>query len=177
MVFDGNGQVWVLARISAPVCRDRLKFRNKEDWGTMNHYRFEDLSVGTEESFEVDITEEMMEQFYRITGDENPLHRDPAFANQMGYENRVVYGMLTSSFFSSLAGVYLPGERSLIHRVETEFPKPVFIGDHLTITGKIQEMNETFQTIVLKVVITNQKKEKVCRGKMRIGFLKTVQPE
>lgn len=138
----------------------------------MNNYSFEDLSVGLEESFEVDITEEMMEQFYRITGDQNPLHRERAFANQMGYADRVVYGMLTSSFFSTLAGVYLPGERSLIHRVETEFPKPVFIGDRLKVTGKVQEMNGTFQTITLKVVITNQKKEKVCRGKMRIGFLK-----
>ncbi|MDO4323067.1 MAG: MaoC family dehydratase [Lachnospiraceae bacterium] len=138
----------------------------------MNHYSFEELTVGQEESFEADITEEMMEQFYRITGDENPLHRDSAFAGQMGYADRVVYGMLTSSFFSTLAGVYLPGERSLIHRVETEFPRPVFIGDHLTVTGKVQERNETFQTVTLKVVITNQNKEKVCRGKMRIGFLK-----
>ena len=138
----------------------------------MNHYLFEDLAVGMEEQFEADITEYIMEAFYQITGDENPLHRDEAFARQKGYGRRVAYGLLTASFLSTLAGVYLPGERSLIHKVETEFCSPVYLGDHLTIHGKIQEMDERFQTITLKITIRNQDGKKVCRGKMQIGFLK-----
>ena len=138
----------------------------------MKHYTFEEMTVGMEEQFEADITEEMMEAFYRITGDENPLHRNAEFAIQKGYEKRVAYGLLTSSFFSTLAGVYLPGERSLIHRVESEFCHPVYLGDHLTINGKISERNEVFQTITIKVTIRNQDGVKVCRGKMRVGFLR-----
>ncbi len=137
----------------------------------MNHYTYEELSVGMEESFETDITEDKMEYFYRITGDENPLHRDADFANRMGYHTRVTYGMLTASLLSTLAGTYLPGENSLIHTVEAEFPHPVYAGDHLTVTGKVQKKNDTFRTITLKVVIRNQNNEKVCRGEMRVGFL------
>ena len=137
----------------------------------MNNYKFEELSEGHEECFQITVTDNMMERFFEITGDANPLHRDASFARGRGYEDRVVYGMLTSSFFSTLAGMYLPGERSLIHRVETEFPKPVYIGDCITVTGKIQEINRIFKTIIVKVTITNQKNEKVCRGKMRIGFV------
>jgi 3-hydroxybutyryl-CoA dehydratase len=66
----------------------------------------------------------------------------------------------------------MPGKYSLIHTVETEFVKPVFIGDELTIKGTVKEKDDNFRLIWLKVVITNQKGEKVCRAKMRIGLMK-----
>ena len=137
----------------------------------MNRYSFEEITVGTEESFEVTISEEMLQKFLDITGDVNPLHTDAAFAKGKGYNSCVVYGMLTASFLSTLAGVYLPGERSLIHSVETKFVKPVFVGDTLTIQGKVTEKNDLFPVFTMKVTITNQNKEKVLRGSMQIGVL------
>lgn len=41
----------------------------------MNEYTYEQIEVGQKESFEVVITEEMMEHFKAITGDINPLHK------------------------------------------------------------------------------------------------------
>lgn len=137
----------------------------------MNRYRFEEIETGMEESFEVRVTSEMMESFFRITGDSNPLHTDEAFARKKGYASCVSYGMLTASFLSTLAGVYMPGERSLIHSVETKFVKPVYVQDVLKICGKVIEKNELFSTIKLKVTVTNQKQEKVLRGTMQIGVL------
>lgn len=137
----------------------------------MNQYGFEEIEVGKTESFEVTITPEMLEQFRSITGDVNPLHTNEEFARKKGYDSCVVYGMLTASFLSTLAGVYLPGERSLIHHVETKFVKPVFVGDTLTIQGKVTEKQELFSVLYLKVTITNQKKEKVLRGSMQIGVM------
>lgn len=137
----------------------------------MNQYRFEDIAVGMEETFCVEVTSHMAEQFRQITGDVNPLHTNVEFAKEKGYKDCVVYGMLTASFLSTLAGVYMPGERSLIHSVETKFVKPVFSGDVLTVQGTVKEKNETFSVITLKVVITNQKNEKVLRGSMQIGVL------
>lgn len=137
----------------------------------MNKYTYEELTIGKEESFKVKITEEMMNNFLSITSDTNPLHNDKSYAMDRGFNGRVVYGMLTASFLSTLAGVYLPGEKSLIHTVETEFAKPVFIGDELTIKGVVKEKNDNFRLVWLKVVITNDKGEKVCRAKMRIGLV------
>ena len=76
--------------------------------------------------------------------------------------------MLTASFLSTLAGVYIPGERSLIQQVETKFAKPVYIGDELTVTGEITELVESVQRLELKVTITNQDGKKVLRGTMGI---------
>ena len=134
----------------------------------MNNYKFDELTVGMTESFKVSITEEMLEAFKGITGDVNPLHNDEEFAKAKGHPGRVAYGMLTASFLSTLAGVYIPGERSLIQQVETKFAKPVYIGDELTVTGEITELVESVQRLELKVTITNQDGKKVLRGTMGI---------
>ena len=134
----------------------------------MNNYRFEDLSVGMSDSFDVTITPKMLEQFKGITGDINPLHNDEEFAKSKGHPGRVAFGMLTASFLSTLAGVYIPGERSLIQQVETKFSNPVYIGDTLTVKGEIVELIESVSRLELKVTITNQNGKKVLRGKMQI---------
>lgn len=110
-----------------------------------------------------------MHDFFQIIGDNNPLHNDVGFARSLNHPDRVVYGMLTASFLSTLAGVYLPGKYSLIHRVEVEFPMPVYIGDQLTVTGTVKNKNDVFHTLDLKVVIINQAGKKVCRGNMTVG--------
>lgn len=137
----------------------------------MNDYRYEDLAIGMTETFEVKISEEKMKAFLAITNDLNPLHNDGEFAKARGYEDKVVYGMLTASFLSTLAGVYLPGRRSLIQGMEINFRKPVLVGDTLNVKGVVDELNDTVKQIVLKVVITNQKQEKVLKGTMKIGVM------
>ncbi len=138
----------------------------------MNSYTLAQIQPGLTESFTVTVTEEMMEKFYAITGDNSPIHMDADYAAQRGYPGRVVYGMLGASFFSTLAGVYLPGEHCLLHSVESKFAKPVFIGDTLTITGKVTEVNETFGEITIKASITNQDNKKVTRGVIKAGVAK-----
>lgn len=137
----------------------------------MNYYSIKDLSIGKRESFSVKITADMFDKFKEITKDVNPLHNDEFFAKNLGYSGRVAFGMLTASFLSTLAGVYIPGEKSLIHSVETKFIKPVYIGDSLEVIGEVIEKHEAVGQITLKVEIKNQNGEKVLRGKMKVGFL------
>ncbi len=138
----------------------------------MNSYTLTGLAPGLTESFTVTVTEEMMRQFYAITGDCSPIHMDAEYAAGRGYAGRVVYGMLGASFFSTLAGVYLPGEHCLLHSVEAKFAKPVMIGDTLTVSGKVTEVNETFGEVTIKAVITNQNGQKVTRGLIKAGVAK-----
>lgn len=135
----------------------------------MNHYRLADLTPGVTESFTVTITEEMMAQFYAITGDNSPIHMDADYAAGRGYPGRVVYGMLGASFLSTLAGVYLPGEHCLLHGVDLKFANPIFIGDTLTVTGVVDEVNDTFREITIKASIVNQDGKKVTRAVIRAG--------
>ncbi len=136
----------------------------------MNHYTLADMAPGLRAQFTYTVTEEAMALFYRLTGDCSPIHMDEAYAAQRGYPGRVVYGMLGASLFSTLAGVYLPGEHCLLHSVECKFAKPVFIGDELTVTGEVTEVNETFREATIKVWITNAAGKKVTRGVVKAGL-------
>lgn len=137
----------------------------------MNEYTYDEITIGQEESFQVTVSEEMMEQFLQITGDVNPLHRDAAYAATRQYVDKVVYGMLTASFFSTLAGVYLPGRYSLIHSVETKFLRPVYVGDMLTVSGTVKEKEDAYRMLILNLLIKNRKGEKVVKGTMQIKVL------
>ena len=138
----------------------------------MNSYTFEELYVGQKESFVFELNDKKMELFCNITGDINPLHNSTEFAIEKGYSEKVVYGMLTSSCLSTLAGVYLPGERSLIQQVQIKFIRPVFVSSSpLTVNGEIISKDERFRNIEIKYDVFNNKKEKVLRGNMTIGIL------
>lgn len=135
----------------------------------MNSYTLADISPGLTADFTLEVTAEKMALFYELTGDCSPIHMDETYAQRRGYPGRVVYGMLGASLFSTLAGVYLPGEHCLLHGVECKFARPVFIGDVLTVSGTVTEVNETFREITVKAVITNQNGQKVTRGVIRAG--------
>lgn len=137
----------------------------------MNHFSFEELVVGQTAEFSRDITPDMMMDFYKISGDNNPLHVDETYAKGKGYPNRVVYGMLTASLYSTLGGVYIPGEKCLLQSVHADFLNPVFVGDVLTVTGKIVEKNDSVHQIIIKATIKNQAGKKVSRAKIEAGVL------
>ena len=136
----------------------------------MNTYTYDQIEVGHKESFKVKVTREDMDKFREITGDINPLHKDPEYAVSLGHPGCVVFGMLTASYLSTLAGVYLPGQHSLIHSVKTKFSGAVYVGDELTIEGTVTEKNDTFELIIIKAVIINQEGRKVCKAEMQIGI-------
>jgi len=138
----------------------------------MNNFTLAELNVGQKEQFKTTVTKADFASFLAHSHDTNPLHNDDEFAQAQGYPSRVAYGMLTASYFSTLAGVYLPGLYALIHTVDIKFMKPVYEGDELTITGEIVDKNETFSFIELKANIKNQHGTVVCKAQMQIGVLK-----
>ena len=148
----------------------------------MREYKLADLYAGMEESFTAGITREMEDAFRIITGDLNPLHSDDDFAASVleGAKGHAVFGMLTASLLSTLAGMYLPGKYSLIHSVEgLSFLKPVYAGDVLTVKGTVTEVYTELRMIRLKVSITRGWEESpfggeetVCKAKMKVLVLK-----
>lgn len=138
----------------------------------MNSYTLADMKPGLTESFTVMVTSEMMDAFARLTGDVSPIHMDEAYAKNRGYRGRVVYGMLGGSFFSTLVGVYLPGEHCLLHSVECKFARPIFIGDTLTVTGTVTDVSEFAAEAQIKATITNQDGKQVTRGILKAGLAK-----
>ena len=142
----------------------------------MNEYTIEEIQVGMSASFKKLITKEMVDSFRVITGDENPLHKEDDFALEISggnFKGHAAFGMLTASFYSTVAGMYLPGKYSLIHSFdEISFMKPVFVGDELTVNAEVIDKDEALKMIRLKIIIKNQDNKKVSRAKMKVLVMK-----
>jgi len=137
----------------------------------MNTYQFQDIAIGMSEEFVVTITDEMMELFLKTCGDVNPLHVDAIYAKQKGFLDRVVYGMLSSSLYSTLVGVYLPGKYCILQGIDVAFHQPVYVGDALTIYGEVSYLNEAYRMVEIRAYIKNKKGKKISKAKIKVGFL------
>jgi 3-hydroxybutyryl-CoA dehydratase len=136
----------------------------------MKEYRLTDIHPGLNHSFEIKLTDEMMDAFKNITGDLNPLHTQPDFAASYGFRDRVAYGMLVNSFYSTLVGMYLPGKYALFQSIDIAFAAPVFIGDTLTVFGEVSAVHIVYKQIEIKGFIINQDGVKVSRAKIKTGI-------
>jgi 3-hydroxybutyryl-CoA dehydratase len=111
----------------------------------------------------------MQKMFTALSGDISPIHLSKDFAREKGFDDVLVYGMLTASFYSTLVGVYLPGKHCVFQECNVSFNKPVYIGDKLIVSGKITEIDDVFKRITIKAEIRNQKKERVSRAALIVG--------
>ena len=142
----------------------------------MNEYTFSEIEIGMKAGFKKQITKEMEDSFRTLSGDENPLHKVDAFAMEVGegkFQRHVVFGMLTASLYSTIAGMYLPGKYSLIHSLDSiAFTKPVYLGDELSVTAEVTDKEESLKLIKLKVEIRKQDNSLVSKAKMKIILLR-----
>lgn len=135
----------------------------------MNSFKFDDLKKNHTENFNVTILETMMKSFENISGDVNPLHLNSDFALKKNYKGKVVYGLLVSSFYSRLVGVYLPGKYALLNSINIDFLKPVYIDDVLNVEGKIINLDNRFRIINIKSRITRDN-ELVSRADIKVSI-------
>ncbi|PML76046.1 MaoC family dehydratase [Enterovibrio norvegicus] len=136
----------------------------------MNHYSIDSITVGVKHQFLADITEEKLHAFTLVSGDVNPLHTNVAHAKKRGHPGVVVYGMMTASLYSTLVGVYLPGENALLQDIQTRFSRPVFVGDVLTVEGEVVEVHAALKRIEIKATIRNQNGKVVSRARIHSGI-------
>lgn len=136
----------------------------------MNDYRWEDLAIGLKHEFEAIFTEEMAREFATISGDVNPLHVDREYALSNGFPGPVLFGMLTSSLYSKLVGVYLPGKYALLQGIDIDFNSPCFVGERLHVQGEIIFLSEAYKRLEVKASIRKEDRKLVSKAIIRAGF-------
>ena len=134
----------------------------------MNRFVFDDLSVGMSAHFKRKIDDETIRLFAQVSGDVNPLHIDAYYARRSGFKDQVAHGMLCTSLFSELVGVYLPGENCLLTDISVVFSKPVFVSDEVTVDGSITQLSPVFKSGKIDATITNQNSEICVRAKIGV---------
>ena len=121
-----------------------------------SEYTFEEIMLGVKVKFTITITESMINEFAKISGDNNPLHMDEYYASKTQFGKRVCHGMLLASFFSRLIGMYMPGKNALYFSQTLNFQTPCFVGDLVTIEGVVIDKSQSTRIITIKTTAYNQ---------------------
>ena len=133
-----------------------------------SEYSFDDIEIGMQKNFQVFISENMLDVFGRDTGDYNPLHMNKKYASSTSFKKRVCSGMFLSSFFSRLVGMYLPGKHALHISQSLNFVNPCFIGETITVEGKVIDKSPATKIIKLETTITNESGKRIIDGKAQV---------
>ena len=103
-------------------------------------YCIDDLKPGMSESFSKTVSERDVELFGEVSGDMNPAHFDEAWAKNTVFKGRIVHGVLTASYISTVLGMKMPGPGTIFIALGTRFKAPVRIGDTVTVTCTVREV-------------------------------------
>ena len=133
-----------------------------------SEYSFDEIEIGMQKSFKVNISENMLNEFGRNTEDYNPLHMNEKYASSTSFKKRVCSGMFLSSFFSRLVGMYLPGKHALHISQSLNFVNPCFIGETITVEGKVIDKSPATKIIKLETTITNESGKRIIDGKAQV---------
>lgn len=140
------------------------------------HDPLDRLEVGQTESISRAISADDVAAFARLSGDYNSLHVDDEFAARTEFAGRVVHGFLHASLLSNLVGMRLPGRGALYLSQSIDFRSPVFIGDTVTASGRIESIDRNARVLEIATQITNQKGACVLKGTARVKVLRLGSP-
>ncbi len=137
---------------------------------------FEELEGGA--GFETDarpISVEDIETFIRLTGDDNRLHTDDAFAKSQGFEGRIAHGALVVSIATGLAwstGILTDTTIAFRAIEDWKFTQPVYPGDAIRLRGAVSETRAMPRLgaglVKFDLEVLNQKDVVVSSGSLRM---------
>lgn len=108
----------------------------------LHGFYFEELSVGTTDTFSKTISEADIQTFADVSGDENPVHLNPEFAKATIFKGCIAHGILTASFISTVIGTRMPGPGCIYVAQNLKFKAPVRAGDTVKAVCTVTELNE-----------------------------------
>lgn len=117
-------------------------------------YYIEDLKEGMSASYAKTITEVDVILFAGVSGDGNPVHINEEFASQTMFKGRIAHGMLSGALISCVLGTRLPGPGCIYVDQQLRFKAPVRIGDTVTATSTVKEIDPERRRVKLATVCT-----------------------
>ena len=135
--------------------------------------KLDNLQIGQKVEFTEVISESMVEEFAKLSGDYNPHHIDESYAKKTRFKKRICHGMLLASFFSKLTGMYLPGKGSLYLSQSLNFIAPAFIDDEVTVEGEIVKISHSTGIVTVKTKITKENTTQLITGSSKIIILES----
>ena len=113
----------------------------------------DELSVGDTASFTKSISQQEINEFARISGDDNPAHVNEEWSSTTRLGTRVAHGMLTAGLISAALGTALPGPGSIYMSQSLRWVAPVYPGDELTAVVTVKKIDKAKKRVVIDTVV------------------------
>jgi 3-hydroxybutyryl-CoA dehydratase len=130
--------------------------------------KIDEITVGEKLSMTEKIEDKDLLLYLGLTDDANPLYIQHDYASQTPFEKPIVPSIMLTGIITSAISKYLPGPGSHILRQEIEFPKPVYHYGTVELLFEVIEVIRDQHYILISVVGTNEKKETVIQGKVKV---------
>lgn len=104
--------------------------------------------------------------FARLSGDDNPIHVDAAFAAQTRFGRTVAHGMLLYSALCGAISRHFPGAQQLEQTLM--FAAPTFAGEEMTLMLEVTAV--AGNALTLNTTIRNARGERTCEGTARLAW-------
>ncbi|HVC96739.1 MAG TPA: SDR family NAD(P)-dependent oxidoreductase [Pirellulales bacterium] len=114
--------------------------------------QFDDFSIGDGVSFARQFTPDDFAAFSALSGDRNPLHHDADYAARSNFGRPIVPLQLAAAPFSAIAGMFLPGHRSLVLDSQLRAIGPVDYGVEVVYSGQVVSKHPALRALTIRVI-------------------------
>jgi 3-hydroxybutyryl-CoA dehydratase len=127
------------------------------------------LKVGHTASLTRTVTEADIVAFAHVTGDDQPLHLDDAFAARTRFKKRIAHGMLSAGYISAVLGTKLAPNHVVVYlSQQIRFRLPVSIGDTITAEAEVTAIDPEKNIVTVRTDCVNQRGEAVIKGEATV---------
>ena len=113
---------------------------------------FDELTIGQSAESSRVVGASDIEAFAEVSGDNNPVHLDEAYARTTTFGERIAHGMLSASYISAILGTKLPGPGAIYLSQALRFRRPVKIGDLVVARATVTALDEAKGRVTLETV-------------------------
>lgn len=131
---------------------------------SIHNLTFDELQVGQRASAQRPLTLDDIKAFAVVSGDVNPAHVDPEYAESTGFHGVIAHGMWAGALISSLLGTEFPGPGTIYLEQTLRFHRPVRVGDTLTVTLEVLEKINATRDVRMQCTVLNQSAKLVVSG-------------
>ena len=128
---------------------------------------YDALEVGQKASISKTVEERDVQLFAAVSGDNNPVHLDAAFAAETLFKERIAHGMFSGALISAAIACELPGPGTIYLGQQLRFTRPVKLGDTLTVELEVLEKLPKGR-VRLATRVFNQNAEQVVDGEAEV---------
>ncbi len=116
------------------------------------------------------------DRFAAISGDDNPIHVDPAFSARTKFGRTVAHGMFLYGVVSGVLGTRLPGPGTLQVDQELLFPSPTYAGEKVTVQVELVQLEPDGGLAELATAVMRQDGTPGLQGRTRVRLAGTAAP-